>query len=157
MMLGVLLLFVCWWPEHTDRRCRATLLPCSDLMLYISSIFLPSLSYPSLPLILLCFCFFLTFGWPRWPSPSRQIIHKPIKASCQPMQCITAYHLTTAAINITDANRGFPIACVLIRCYLRYKSGSLTIVLANRVLLRFLVSFGDFQLTVGRVTTPDLF
>lgn len=105
------------------RKHWATLLPCSDLMLYISSIFLPSLSYPSLPLMLLRSSFFLTFGWPRWPSPSLQIIHNPIKASCQPMQCRTAYHLTTAAINITDANRGFPVASVLILYYPWYKSG----------------------------------
>lgn len=122
-MVGVLLLFACLWPENIDGCCRATPLHCSGLMLYISRIFVPFLSNPSLPLILLHFNFFLTFGRPRWPSLSLQIIHNPIKASCQPMRCRTAYRLTTAAINITDANRGFPIASVLILRYLWYKSG----------------------------------
>lgn len=120
---GWCIAFVCVFMarKNIDGCCRATLLHCSDLMLYISRIFVPFLSNLSLPLILLHFNFFLTFGRPRWPSLSLQIIHNPIKASCQPMRCRTAYRLTTAAINITDANRGFPIVSVLILRYLWYK------------------------------------
>lgn len=87
-------------------------LQASILFSPISLMFHPR-SIPLLPL-------FLFFPFIIYFFPTAATTTRGHQASCQLGQRWSAYHLTAilaAAINITDANTGFPVASVLIPCY----------------------------------------
>lgn len=86
-------------------------------LLFLCLIYLST--YLSTPLF--CSSLWCHFCPSLGPSMPLLILHKAIMASCQLAQSWTAYHLTAflaGAINITDANTGFPVASSLIPRYL---------------------------------------